>query len=579
MMASSIGLVVTAGITNTFVQMSQRIRQIEAKQQKELFYNYIRRHFKDSANCVETLNAKGGTGSTKIYYSNGDADNNGELDPPPAGTTHPPGFVDLTPTDGKDDHQWTVPKLLRPDGSDADTDPEVHLDFYPSTPADKEKLKRKFWEKWGIEKFNALVYTHDTINGPYLSVHTWNIAPGGMPYPAGPYKIPLTVTASAPGGSDKGEKITSCSTKLEHVTEAPRTHAMREDRFFQKCKIDKNLHPHSYKIAKGGGLIHNNVIIGNNVTVDLNAIICKGTVSPAGQMILTGKAVWLKGNVYTSTLGRIGVHDEAEVDVGAVYVSSAGGSLTVSGEAKLHVPSISTSGRVIVDNAKVKLSAHGIASSVNISGNTKILGKETIVKGKVELSHGPKISDGATIDGTNGQIQITGTAEISGVNTIITGTTISTSSFPLIIGGNAKVTGGIISEKTTISGSAQVSGGTIKGVTSIFGNAEIHGGNISGNSNSFYGNAVIRGGTIFKGVAYGHVEIKEGTTSQVSHATINGNRGAANPIIIKDGAEIKGKAGARITISGGGTIASSARIYQDTTVSGTVSDTRGTPPP
>ena len=425
-MASSIGLVVTAGITNTFVQMSQRIRQIEAKQQKELFYNYIRRHFKDSANCVETLNAKGGTGSTKIYYSNGDADNNGELDPPPAGTTHPPGFVDLTPTDGKDDHQWTVPKLLRPDGSDADTDPEVHLDFYPSTPADKEKLKRKFWEKWGIEKFNALVYTHDTINGPYLSVHTWNIAPGGMPYPAGPYKIPLTVTASAPGGSDKGEKITSCSTKLEHVTEAPRTHAMREDRFFQKCKIDKNLHPHSYRLAIGGGLIHNNVRMNNpaHVTVGLDAIVCKGNLSPLHRMYLSGKSVWLDGSVLGS-LGFISIGGEAEVKVNLMSVTAAGASVAVRGKAVLHANRIVvSSGHLAVDNAKVKLDAN---NRYSLAGNVKIYDEGTEITGKVAVKSGAKIHGGAKINGTNGPICIKSNARISGVNTRITGTAAATS--------------------------------------------------------------------------------------------------------------------------------------------------------
>ena len=559
---------------------------------------------------METLNAKGGTGSTKIYYSNGDADNNGELDPPPAGTTHPPGFVDLTPTDGKDDHQWTVPKLLRPDGSDADTDPEVHLDFYPSTPADKEKLKRKFWEKWGIEKFNALVYTHDTINGPYLSVHTWNIAPGGMPYPAGPYKIPLTVTASAPGGSDKGEKITSCSTKLEHVTEAPRTHAMREDRFFQKCKIDKNLHPHSYRLAIGGGLIHNNVRMNNpaHVTVGLDAIVCKGNLSPLHRMYLSGKSVWLDGSVLGS-LGFISIGGEAEVKVNLMSVTAAGASVAVRGKAVLHANRIVvSSGHLAVDNAKVKLDAN---NRYSLAGNVKIYDEGTEITGKVAVKSGAKIHGGAKINGTNGPICIKSNARISGVNTRITGTAAATSTlsahcssaWPIQIAGGTIISGGEISGKTIITGAAQVSGNptitgtighvlimgsaqisgnpTIEGKATIAANAQISGNPIITGNNVIHGNAVVEGGD-FSGatsaLTYHENNIRGWTTikgGRISYAVINGTGSDSSRLIVEDGAEIRGKPSAdgsgKITVTGAGVIDSTARICQDMTVSGTIS--------
>ena len=213
MMASSIGLVVTAGITNTFVQMSQRIRQIEAKQQREIFYNYIRSHFKDPENCKATLNAKGGFASgAKTYYADA-GDSTKDLD-----------------GDGTDDHEWTIPKLLVPDGSDADTDPDVHLDFYPSDQTKKDSLEKRFWEKWGIEKFDSIMFIHDKANGSHLRVHIWNIAPGGMPYPAGPYMIPLTVETDPATSPDKGEKITFCSS--EKTEGAEKT---RRERYFDEC--------------------------------------------------------------------------------------------------------------------------------------------------------------------------------------------------------------------------------------------------------------------------------------------------------------------------------------------------------
>ena len=552
---------------------------------------------------METLNAKGGTGSTKIYYSNGDADNNGELDPPPAGTTHPPGFVDLTPTDGKDDHQWTVPKLLRPDGSDADTDPEVHLDFYPSTPADKEKLKRKFWEKWGIEKFNALVYTHDTINGPYLSVHTWNIAPGGMPYPAGPYKIPLTVTASAPGGSDKGEKITSCSTKLEHVVEGPSTHAERERKFFQECGGTPTTNPYTIHSLGHGLISKNNATAASNVLIDKDAIVCKGNIS--GTVKIMDKVVVKDAGI---TSGVVNLYGEAEVTVTG-GIRTPGGSVTIRDKAVVNVGSITSfaPGVMIRDRAEVKALGIGIRNSVTIRDGAKvdiqragaagvnycglcnsvqIYGEGTEIKGRVKMFGAAKVFGGAKIDGTAGArnwISISGSAEISGADIRVTApVSLGYGAKQVRIEGDAKIFGGAMSGRIFIQGNAEVHegiiaggygsgfslrgfakifGGNISEINSIWGNVKIHGGNFSGNNNMFYGDVVIRGGTL-------------------SYVTIYGDQGAANPIEVEDGAEIRGRSGGMVVVTGKGAIARGARILcQNKTLSGDFSGTHGTCPP
>ena len=479
MMASSIGLVVTAGITNTFVQMSQRIRQIEAKQQREIFYNYIRRHFKDPENCKATLNAKGGFASgAKTYYADA-GDSTKDLD-----------------GDGTDDHEWTIPKLLVPDGSDADTDPDVHLDFYPADQTKKDSLEKRFWEKWGIEKFDSIMFIHDKANGSHLRVHIWNIAPGGMPYPAGPYMIPLTVETDPATSPDKGEEITFCSS--EKTEGAQKTSPV--ERYFDECGGDEDTNP--YILVKGGGLVsqRNTTIIGD-FAVGVNSIICKGLIyaNSPGYLLVSNKSV-LTGDI--STLKRV----------------------------------------VIRDGAKADLKPHYLGTSNSITGEVTISGEGTEVKGMVLIgdsmyvNRGPiSISGGAKIDGTQGRIQISG---------------------------KAKISGGQITAAPLISLTPQASIG-------IGENANISGGTVSGKDIGIRGDARISGGTVSNGSSFrGHVNMLGG---EVSYSYINGNADKDNPIIIKQGAEIKGKPGASISIVGKGTIESGAKICRTMTVSGTVS--------
>ena len=141
-----------------------------------------------------------------------------------------------------------------------------------------------------------------------------------------------------------------------------------------------------------------------------------------------------------------------------------------------------------------------------------------------------------------------------------------------------------------IMGSAQISGNpTIEGKATIAANAQISGNPIITGNNVIHGNAVVEGGD-FSGatsaLTYHENNIRGWTTikgGRISYAVINGTGSDSSRLIVEDGAEIRGKPSAdgsgKITVTGAGVIASSARIYQDTTVSGTVSDTRGTPPP
>ena len=518
MMASSIGLVVTAGITNTFVQMSQRIRQIEAKQQREIFYNYIRRHFKDPENCKATLNAKGGFASgAKTYYADA-GDSTKDLD-----------------GDGTDDHEWTIPKLLVPDGSDADTDPDVHLDFYPSDQTKKDSLEKRFWEKWGIEKFDSIMFIHDKANGSHLRVHIWNIAPGGMPYPAGPYMIPLTVTTRAAASPDKGEKIESCG-----LTEAAQSAKAEEDLSCPEMAGLDDGDNHS----NGGGFVAHTASVASTVYVGPDAEVCgkakvKGRVRIENTSKVYGKAeingpgpAPFTGTLYirrgaqvfgsAKVTGRGYISDNAKVS-GHATVSMTSSNLSynmiqhnavVTGRAVVS-GDISIGGDAYIDgDAKISLDGSGggifghIRGNARIGGNAELSGKVTISgsprisgKAKVISAVGVIVSGGVVIDGEaevtggtlSGDVRIGRNATVSmlygsgGGNATITG--------DAKISGNAEVSGRpVISGDVVIDGDAEVSGGTITGNTKISGDAEVKGGTLSGNT-KISGDAIVTGGT------------------------------------------------------------------------------------
>ena len=149
MVASAIGLIVVTSITHLFIQMSSRLTQLEQKQKRMMFYDYLINHFSNSTSCLNTLGPHGA-------YS--------------AGNT------------------WDVPGLKT--NSDSDFTDAGELDFYSS--AGKKRLKDDF----GIGQFNKLEYRHRFGTPPEstLTVVTLGHIQGQIPVYNRPLEITLTIT-------------------------------------------------------------------------------------------------------------------------------------------------------------------------------------------------------------------------------------------------------------------------------------------------------------------------------------------------------------------------------------------------
>ena len=493
MMASSIGLVVTAGITNTFVQMSQRIRQIEAKQQREIFYNYIRRHFKNEQACIATLDAKGGTGTPSQYYTPnvfyGDA----------AGTKDPDG-------DNINDHEWTIPKLLKADGTD-------ELDFLrqkPSTDAAKKALEKKFWEKWGIEKFDSIMFIHDTAHGSHLRVHIWNIAPGGMPYPAGPYMIPLTVTTAPAASPAQGKEITKCD--LEGVAQSAKE---EED---LSCPEREGLDDGDSH-SNGGGFVARTATVASRVHVGPNAKVC-GKAEVKGNVRITDTA---------KVFGKVKIEGPADSATGVIRIYN---QAQVSGDAKVSGSGYINQDAVIDGEAEVVLApsplfpSYGtVNSSARITDNARVTGSvvgDAIVRGDAQFTGG--LSGSAIIEG----------------NAIVTAVSPAAISGNVIIGGDARVTGGVFNGHAVIDGNARISSGGVSGYAKVGGDARVTGGGVSGN-------AIVDGGIISGGSVSGDAKVSD--RAEVSGGSVSGD------------AKIYGDAKVK-----GGTIIGNTKIYGDAIV-------------
>ena len=155
MVASAIGLVIVSSITHLFVQMSSRLTQLENKQKRMMFYDYLINHLGDPTQCLNTMNAYGG------------------------GTT------------------WDLPGLKV--DTDANFTDAGEIDFYSA--AGKKRLKDDF----GIGQFNKLEYTHATRT---LSVVTLSHIQGQIPIFNKPLTISLTINPL--GSPPPPPPITGC---------------------------------------------------------------------------------------------------------------------------------------------------------------------------------------------------------------------------------------------------------------------------------------------------------------------------------------------------------------------------------
>lgn len=145
MVASAIGLIVVTSITHLFIQMSSRLTQLEQKQKRMMFYDYLINHFSDATSCLNTLSPHG-------TYTAGDT--------------------------------WDVPELI-------DNTSTTTIDFYST--AGKKRLKDDF----GIGQFNKLEYTHGIPTGT-LEVITLSHVQGQIPIYNKALTITLAVTSNVP---------------------------------------------------------------------------------------------------------------------------------------------------------------------------------------------------------------------------------------------------------------------------------------------------------------------------------------------------------------------------------------------